>query len=122
MTELYIGFIFSNFLNPDIAPETLYNIRRLIALTFEQCHFGISREHDNHFANEFATPNVDNYYFNELDAERPSSLQISYVFPYPIEHGDIGKLVSTGFQSIHEYIRRNYNDIHCSISFNIDDD
>ena len=100
MTTLDLAF---TFFNPDhaiISNNILYEIRKQVATTFENCGFGAIQEADSKFGNTYAIPVVDNY--SDVDSE----LYIAYLLwlPVPNNHGNYSELVTNGLLQIKHHI------------------
>ena len=90
-----------------LSNNELYMLRREVATIMFECGFGdIIDLPGNTFRNTHATPIRDTY--NDLR----ESLDIFYNLPFPLTHGDIGKLTSYGIPRL-----INTTHMHNGISF-----
>ena len=84
--------------------DTLYRLRREVAVMLEQAEFGEIQEIANsHFQNTYAIPVTDQYY------ETIDELIIEFAwFTHPV-HGNLSFLFTEGIPHFHEVIRNIYH-------------
>lgn len=102
--QIEINFQFSY---PDfhrIENDVLYQLRREVALTFENAEFGRVLEADNdRFTNVFIVPVGDNYF------EPDNDLFITYTLQTPLNNGNLGALLLQSIPELMLRIRAQHN-------------
>lgn len=106
--QVEINFHIYNINHRALDNNQQFMIRRQVAQIFENSEFGRCEEIENDkFMNTFAIPIDDNF------IEENNELYISYVFPLPLTHGNLGILLIQEIPDLHDWILEHYHDINC---------
>lgn len=105
MREVGIRFIFRGNRENPLSNALIYDIKRQVARTLENCDFGAVQENGHGvFINEYITPSISQY--DPVSDE----LHICFYLPFPIveNHGDLWRLQSEGVPALHNFIENLY--------------
>ena len=103
MINLSVAFTFHHELNNVLDDEIQRQIRRKISIINEKYGFGETMYgNGGRYANTFAIPSTDDYFMPE------NELFVCYSFTLPLQHGDLGGLLSDGVQELHNFIRNSF--------------
>lgn len=109
MPHLQLSYTFYNLENRSLNNDTIFRLRRKIALMFLNSDFGEIMDNGNKFVNLYAIPTDDNYY------EPENELFICYNFNLPLQHGNLSSLLNTENIALFTWLRDNHHTVNVNI-------